>query len=46
MTSARIAAFACTLWVPETPHMSRDLLVLVEKSSEPVAPSDGVRLAR
>ena len=34
------------LWVPETPHMSRDLLIFVEQSAEPVAPSDGVRLAR
>ena len=34
------------LWVPETPHTSRDLLILVEQSTEPVAPSDGVRLAR
>jgi hypothetical protein len=32
--------------VPETPQMSRDLLVIVEQSSEPVAPADGVRLAR
>ena len=34
------------LCVPETLHTSCDLLVLVEQSSEPVAPSDGVRLAR
>ena len=34
------------VWVPETPHTSRDLLILVEQSTEPVAPSDGVRLAR
>jgi hypothetical protein len=34
------------VWVPETPHMSRDLLIFVEQSSEPVAPSDGVGLAR
>jgi hypothetical protein len=32
--------------VPETPHTSRDLLILVEQSTEPVVPSDGVRLAR
>jgi len=25
------------LWVPETPHTSRDLLILVEQSTEPVA---------
>jgi len=34
------------LWVPETPHTSRDLLILVEQSTEPVAPSDCVRAAR
>ena len=34
------------LWVPETPHTSCDLLILVEQSTEPVAPSDGVCLAR
>src|SRR3954453_3019355 len=34
-----------TLWVPETPRTSRDLLILVEQSAEPVAPSNGVRLA-
>jgi len=33
------------LWVPETLHRSRDLLILVEQSTEPVAPLDGVRLA-
>jgi hypothetical protein len=32
--------------VPETPHTSSDLLILVEQSTEPVAPSDSVRLAR
>jgi putative transposase len=32
-------------WVPETPHTSRDLLILVEQSTEPVAPSDSVRVA-
>src|SRR6478752_7189723 len=35
-----------TLWVPETPHTSRDLLILVEQPTEPVAPSDSVRLVR
>jgi hypothetical protein len=34
------------VWVPETSHTSRDLLVLVEQSTEPVPPSDGVRIAR
>jgi hypothetical protein len=34
------------LWVPETLLGSRDLLILVEQSAEPVAPLDGVRLAR
>ena len=34
------------LWVPETPHTSRDLLILVEQSAESVAPLDGVRLHR
>jgi hypothetical protein len=34
------------VWVPETPHMSRDLLIFVEQSAEPVAPSDTVRVAR
>jgi hypothetical protein len=33
------------LWVPETLHTSRDLLVLVEQSAEPFAPSDRVRIA-
>ena len=37
---------AVRLWVPETPHTSCDLLILVEQSTEPVAPSDGVCLAR
>jgi hypothetical protein len=32
--------------VPETPHTSRDLLILVEQPTEPVAPPDGVRVAR
>ena len=35
-----------TLWVPETPHTSRDLLILVEQSTEPVAPSDAFCRAR
>jgi hypothetical protein len=34
------------LWVPETPHTSCDLLILVEQSTEPVVPSDGVCRAR
>jgi hypothetical protein len=33
------------LWVPQMLHTSRDLLILVEQSAEPVAPLDGVRLA-
>jgi hypothetical protein len=33
------------LRVPETLHSSRDLLILGEQSTEPVAPLDGVRLA-
>jgi hypothetical protein len=32
--------------VPETPHTSRDLLILVEQSTEAVPPSDGGRLGR
>ena len=32
--------------MPETPRTSRDLLILVEQSSESVVPSDGVCLAR
>jgi hypothetical protein len=40
------ASFSALLWVPETPRTSRDLLILVEQSTEPVAPSDGDRLAR
>ena len=35
-----------TLWVPETLHTSRDLLVLVEQSAEPVVPSDGAGVGR
>jgi hypothetical protein len=35
-----------SLWVPETPRTSRDLLILVEQSTEPVPSSDGVRLGR
>ena len=31
--------------VPETPHTSRDVLILVEQSTEPVAPADRVDLA-
>jgi hypothetical protein len=34
------------LWVPEAPHTSRDVLILVEQPAELVAPSDGDRLAR
>jgi hypothetical protein len=34
------------LWVPETPHTSRDLLIFVEQSAEPVSPLNGVRVAR
>ena len=33
------------LWVPETPRTSRDLLILVEQSTESVVPSYGVCLA-
>jgi hypothetical protein len=33
------------LWVPETLHRSRHLLILVEQSIEPVKASDVVRLA-
>jgi hypothetical protein len=40
------ASFSALLWVPETPRTSRDLLILVEQSTEAVAPSEGVRLAR
>ena len=32
--------------VPETLHTSRDLLIFVKQSTEPVVPADGVRLAR
>ena len=32
------------MWVPETRRTSRDLLILVEQSAEPVAPPDGVNL--
>jgi hypothetical protein len=34
------------LWVPETLHASRNLVIFVEQSAEPVAALDGVRLAR
>ena len=34
------------LWVPETPHISRDLLIFVEQSAEAVAPSETFRVAR
>ncbi len=34
------------LRVPETLRASRDLLMLVEQSTEPVVPLDGVRMAR
>ena len=43
---ALLQALTGTVWVPETPHTSRDVLILVEQSTEPVAPSDGVRRAR
>ena len=33
-----------TLWVPETPHTSRDLLILVEQPTESVASSDFIDL--
>jgi hypothetical protein len=39
-------ADALGVWVPEMPHTSCGLLILVERSTEPVAPLDGVRLAR
>jgi hypothetical protein len=32
------AAPEFAVWVPETPHTSRDLLVLVEQPTEPVVP--------
>jgi hypothetical protein len=35
-----------TLSVPETLHTSCDLLILVEQSTEPVAPPDDIHLAR
>jgi hypothetical protein len=41
----RVPARGAALWVPETLHTSRDLLILVEQSAEPVPPSDGVHLA-
>jgi len=34
------------LWVPETLHMSRDLLILLEQSTEPVAALDTCSRAR
>ena len=34
------------LWVPETLLTSRDLAILVEQSTKPVAPLDGVRILR
>jgi hypothetical protein len=33
-----------SVWVPQTPHTSRDLLILVEKSTEQVLSSDLVDL--
>jgi hypothetical protein len=33
-----------SLWVPQTPHTSRDLLILVEKPTEQVMASDLVDL--
>jgi hypothetical protein len=35
-----------TVWVPETPHTSRDLLILVEQPTEPVVPPRAVRQVR
>lgn len=35
-----------TLWVPETSHTSRDLLILVEQAAESVAPLDACCRAR
>ena len=32
------------LWVPQTLHTPRDLLILVEQATEPVVPSDLVDL--
>ena len=34
------------VWVPETPHSSRDLLILVEQSTEPVVSSNACGRAR
>jgi hypothetical protein len=34
------------VWVPETLHTSRDLLILVEQSTESVAPLDGAAIPR
>ena len=44
-TFAKFKQGAVKVWVPETPHTSRDLLILVKQSTEPVAPLDSVRLA-
>jgi hypothetical protein len=41
----RVASLLGDPGVPETPHTSRGLLILVEQSTELVAPLDGVRLA-
>jgi hypothetical protein len=39
-TGYTIARVATDLWVPETPHTLRDLLILGEQATEPVAPWD------
>ena len=43
---AGMRRMARNLWVPQTPHTSCDLLILVEQSTEPVAPSDACCRAR
>jgi hypothetical protein len=40
----RPAQLRTALWVPQTLHTSRDLLILVEQPTEPVVPSDLVDL--
>jgi transposase len=42
----RVRELLATLCVPETLHRSRDLLILVEQPTEPVAPSDAFCRAR
>ena len=37
---AAILSICARLWVPETLHTSRDLLIFVEESTEPVASAD------